>query len=77
MHRIHHPSIARAILPRKSPSIRRYGLVPVVVESGVGGERSFDIYSRLLRERISAVLSSSGSSHDQTLADNVVVSFLI
>ena len=30
-------------------------LVPVVLESGVGGERSFDIYSRLLRERIICV----------------------
>ena len=27
-------------------------LVPVVVEPGARGERSFDIYSRLLRERI-------------------------
>ena len=28
------------------------GLVPVVVEQSGRGERSFDIYSRLLRERI-------------------------
>lgn len=28
------------------------GLVPVVLESSALGERSFDIYSRLLRERI-------------------------
>jgi len=31
------------------------GLVPVVLESGAGGERSFDIFSRLLRERIICV----------------------
>jgi len=31
------------------------GLVPIVLENGVGGERSFDIYSRLLRERIICV----------------------
>jgi len=30
-------------------------LVPVVLESGTNGERSFDIYSRLLRERIICV----------------------
>lgn len=30
-------------------------LVPVVLESGAMGERSFDIYSRLLRERIICV----------------------
>jgi ATP-dependent Clp protease protease subunit len=28
------------------------GLVPVVLESSALGERSFDIFSRLLRERI-------------------------
>ena len=31
------------------------GLVPIVIESGAGGERSFDIFSRLLRERIVCV----------------------
>lgn len=34
---------------------RFIGLVPVVLESGTMGERSFDIYSRLLRERIICV----------------------
>lgn len=32
-----------------------HNLVPVVVESGTTGERAFDIYSRLLRERIICV----------------------
>lgn len=31
---------------------RMTGLVPMVVEQSKGGERAFDIYSRLLRERI-------------------------
>jgi ATP-dependent Clp protease protease subunit len=34
---------------------RTYITIPVVLESGVGGERSFDIFSRLLRERIICV----------------------
>jgi ATP-dependent Clp protease protease subunit len=34
---------------------RFIGLVPVVLESSALGERSFDIYSRLLRERIICV----------------------
>lgn len=34
---------------------RSMALVPVVLEQGAGGERSFDIYSRLLRERIVCV----------------------
>lgn len=32
-----------------------HNLVPVVLEQGTNGERSFDIYSRLLRERIICV----------------------
>jgi len=39
-----------------APSItRRAYTVPIVLESGAMGERSFDIYSRLLRERIICV----------------------
>lgn len=34
---------------------RHIGLVPVVLEQSALGERSFDIYSRLLRERIICV----------------------
>ncbi|KAL3817222.1 hypothetical protein ACHAXA_009509 [Cyclostephanos tholiformis] len=57
-HRPHHP-------PPSSSGHRRRGvgtatsvvrsLVPVVLESGAGGERAFDIFSRLLRERIICV----------------------
>mmetsp|Transcript_44716 Transcript_44716/g.68410 ORF Transcript_44716/g.68410 Transcript_44716/m.68410 type:complete len:257 (-) Transcript_44716:73-843(-) len=38
-----------------SSTIRQYGTIPIVLESGAMGERSFDIYSRLLRERIICV----------------------
>mmetsp|Transcript_10037 Transcript_10037/g.14194 ORF Transcript_10037/g.14194 Transcript_10037/m.14194 type:complete len:231 (-) Transcript_10037:375-1067(-) len=34
---------------------RHMSLIPIVLESGAAGERSFDIYSRLLRERIICV----------------------
>lgn len=34
------------------PSVRNLGLVPMVVEQSARGERAYDIYSRLLRERI-------------------------
>mmetsp|Transcript_3826 Transcript_3826/g.8359 ORF Transcript_3826/g.8359 Transcript_3826/m.8359 type:complete len:156 (+) Transcript_3826:201-668(+) len=37
------------------PQFMAGGLVPIVLESGAGGERSFDIFSRLLRERIICV----------------------
>ena len=42
--------------PQQHPQQRRRNYtIPIVLESGVGGERSFDIYSRLLRERIICV----------------------
>ena len=37
---------------RNSHSINNLGLVPIVVEQTARGERSFDIYSRLLKERV-------------------------
>lgn len=40
-------------VPRRS--VQRAYTVPIVLESGALGERSFDIYSRLLRERIICV----------------------
>lgn len=43
------------ILTANKHTITSSSLVPVVLESGAGGERSFDIYSRLLRERIICV----------------------
>jgi len=47
------PSCRRALA--RTAAIRRSITIPVVVESGALGERSFDIYSRLLRERIICV----------------------
>ena len=43
--------------PPFSPRLRQHRsyTIPVVLESGATGERSFDIYSRLLRERIVCV----------------------
>nr|AEE63411.1 unknown [Dendroctonus ponderosae] len=35
-----------------SPPSRSFGLVPIVIEQTGRGERSYDIYSRLLKERI-------------------------
>ena len=37
---------------RNSQSIENLGLVPMVVEQTSRGERSYDIYSRLLKERV-------------------------
>ena len=34
------------------PSVQNIGLVPMVVEQSARGERSYDIYSRLLKDRI-------------------------
>ncbi len=36
----------------EAPSIMNSGLVPMVIEQTARGERSFDIYSRLLKERV-------------------------
>ena len=44
------------VSPILRQSFRRwYNTIPIVLESGAMGERSFDIYSRLLRERIVCV----------------------
>jgi ATP-dependent Clp protease, protease subunit len=42
-------------LPHNAVGNSRSYTIPIVVESGALGERSFDIYSRLLRERIICV----------------------
>jgi ATP-dependent Clp protease protease subunit len=39
-------------LASPSPSASGFGLVPTVIEQSSRGERAYDIYSRLLRERI-------------------------
>ncbi len=47
-------------------------MLPMVVEQSGRGERAFDIYSRLLRERIIFL----GSGVDDTLADSIVAQLL-
>jgi ATP-dependent Clp protease protease subunit len=47
-------------------------IVPMVVEQSGRGERAFDIYSRLLRERIIFL----GSQIDDTVADSLVAQLL-
>jgi len=47
-------------------------LIPTVIESTVRGERAYDIYSRLLRDRIVFV----GREIDDELANNVIAQLL-
>jgi ATP-dependent Clp protease protease subunit len=60
--------------PRMSAhqSPRNLGLVPMVVEQSGRGERSYDIYSRLLKERVVFLV---GEVNDQTA--NLVVAQLL
>ncbi|MEB3292150.1 MAG: ATP-dependent Clp endopeptidase proteolytic subunit ClpP [Synechococcales bacterium] len=48
------------------------GVVPMVVEQSGRGERAFDIYSRLLRERIIFL----GSEVNDTVADSIIAQML-
>ena len=48
------------------------GMIPMVVEQSSRGERSFDIYSRLLRERIIFL----GTPVDDMVADSIVAQLL-
>ena len=68
-------------LPRQRQALQRVfstlpepnaQLVPIVIERTVRGERSFDIYSRLLRERI---VSLNGTIDDHT--SNLMVAQLL
>lgn len=52
--------------------MRNLGLVPVVVEQTPRGERSYDIYSRLLKERIIFLV---GEVHDQMA--NVIIAQML
>jgi ATP-dependent Clp protease protease subunit len=42
----------RSIYTSEPPAIQNLGLIPMVVEQTARGERSYDIYSRLLKDRI-------------------------
>jgi ATP-dependent Clp protease, protease subunit len=61
-----------------NPDLAPRNVVPMVVEQSGRGERAFDIYSRLLRERI-VFLGGSGSSGrgiDDAMADSIVAQLL-
>ncbi|NJK35161.1 MAG: ATP-dependent Clp endopeptidase proteolytic subunit ClpP [Oscillatoriales cyanobacterium SM2_2_1] len=58
--------------PPSFPSITNLDLIPMVVEQSGRGERAFDIFSRLLRERIVFL----GSAIDDTVS-NLIMSQLL
>lgn len=64
--------IAARRAAKRLAGVREYGLVPMVIESTPRGERAFDIYSRLLRERIVCL---NGEIDDHT--SNLVVAQLL
>lgn len=66
-----HPQTA-AMPNTQSTSPQALGLVPMVIEQSGRGERSFDIYSRLLKERVVFLV---GEVNDQTA--NLVVAQLL
>ena len=51
-------------------------IVPMVVEQSGRGDRAFDIYSRLLRERIVFLGGSSSGGIDDVMADSIVAQML-
>lgn len=53
-------------------SHRPYDLIPMVIETGTRGERAFDIYSLLLRERIIFL----GMPIDDNVANVIIAQFL-
>ena len=57
---------------RMAPETRGLGLVPMVLEQTARGERSYDIYSRLLKERIVFVVGPI----DDNVANLVVAQLL-
>ncbi len=48
------------------------GLVPYVIETGIGGERAYDIYSRLLKDRIIFL----GTPIDDYVANSITAQLL-
>ena len=77
--------LSQSSYPQLSPlnSLKQYAgpprnIVPMVVEQSGRGERAFDIYSRLLRERIVFLGGGSSSSRgiDDEVADSIVAQLL-
>ena len=52
--------------------MRNYQLIPTVIEKTHGGERAYDIYSRLLKERIIFL----GDTIDDNIANTVIAQLL-
>lgn len=61
------------LIQSTSQTIEPQNFVPVVVEQSSRGERSFDIYSRLLRERIIFL----GTPIDDNVANSIVAQMLL
>jgi len=59
-------------LEAQDKTVRNLGLIPMVVEQTARGERSYDIYSRLLKER---VIFAVGTVEDQMA--NLIVAQLL
>ncbi len=52
--------------------MKNYQLIPTVIEKAAGGERAYDIYSRLLKERIIFL----GDAIDDNVANTVIAQLL-
>jgi ATP-dependent Clp protease, protease subunit len=62
-----------SLVSKRSPNVESFhNVVPMVVEQSGIGERAFDIYSRLLRERIVFL----GTPIDDKVADSIVAQLL-
>lgn len=72
MHNIMNPHFLHSSNQDMREDTRGLGYVPIVIEQSGRGERSFDIYSRLLKERVVFLV---GEVNDQTA--NLVVAQLL
>src|SRR6187397_3520855 len=72
IHRSVHPSHHHQSPPPHGTARSRHMLVPMVIESSSRGERAYDIYSRLLRERIIFL----GDAIEDHLANLVIAQLL-
>lgn len=69
---MHHNSPINTMHTTQAEPPQALGLIPMVIEQSGRGERSFDIYSRLLKERVVFLV---GEVNDQTA--NLVVAQLL
>src|SRR5438552_2904340 len=57
-------------MSKLSKNISQSVLVPMVVEQTGRGERAYDIYSRLLKDRIKIISQHTGKSEEQVRLDS-------